>query len=155
MNHLVQAIDSGAGTAAVLSVSPNPEDHLALERIFTDHAADSCAPWTWQMSHAATLPAAWNTLEQSRQSILVCERNLPGGGWTGLLEHSARLPDPPLMIVTSRHADEYLWAEALNLGAYDVLAKPFYPLEVIRVLSLAYLRWRRGSSRLRAGSGQD
>jgi len=36
--------------------------------------------------------------------------------------------------VTSRLADERLWAEALNLGAYDVLAKPFDSTEAMRVV---------------------
>jgi DNA-binding response OmpR family regulator len=45
--------------------------------------------------------------------------------------------------VTSRHADDRLWAEALNLGAWDVLAKPFDPGEVVRVVNLACLCWQR------------
>jgi DNA-binding response OmpR family regulator len=45
-------------------------------------------------------------------------------------------------MVTSRLADERLWAEALNLGAYDVLAKPFDGREVIRILSLAWQHWQ-------------
>jgi DNA-binding response OmpR family regulator len=56
-----------------------------------------------------------------------------------LLEQLARLPDPPALVVTSRIADDSLWAEALNLGAYDVLAKPFDGAEVVRVVSLAWL----------------
>ena len=51
------------------------------------------------------------------------------------------LPSPPLLIVTSRHADEHLWTEARNLGAYDVVAKPFDPHELIRIVSLAWLHW--------------
>jgi hypothetical protein len=31
---------------------------------------------------------------------------------------------PPLLVVTSRLADDRLWWEALNLGGYNVLAKP-------------------------------
>lgn len=54
------------------------------------------------------------------------------------------LPEPPCFIVTSELADEYLWAEALNLGAYDVLIKPFDPIELIRSLSLA---WQYSESR--------
>jgi DNA-binding response OmpR family regulator len=65
------------------------------------------------------------------------------GGWKDLLESTQSLSNPPLLIVTSRHADERLWAEALNFGAYDVIAKPFYPIEVIRIVSLACLRWRQ------------
>ena len=52
------------------------------------------------------------------------------------------LPDPPLLIVTSRLADERLWAEALNLGAWDVLAKPFAAEETIRIVSVARQHWR-------------
>ena len=51
------------------------------------------------------------------------------------------LPDPPVLIVTSRLADEYLWAEALNLGAYDVLVKPFDASEAVRVLDSAWRHW--------------
>ncbi len=59
-----------------------------------------------------------------------------------MLEYFSRLPDPPLLIVTSRLADEYLWAEALNLGAWDVLAKPFDREEVSRVLGFAWRHWQ-------------
>jgi hypothetical protein len=42
---------------------------------------------------------------------------------------------PPSFIVTSRLADERLWVEALNVGAYDVLVKPFDVAELKRVFS--------------------
>jgi FixJ family two-component response regulator len=58
-----------------------------------------------------------------------------------MLEHISLLPYPPLLIVTSRLADARLWAEALNLGAYDVLAKPFDATEVIRSASRAWRHW--------------
>ena len=38
------------------------------------------------------------------------------------------------MIVTDPQADACFWAEALNLGAYDLLAQPFYEPEVRRIL---------------------
>jgi len=56
--------------------------------------------------------------------------------------HISHQPDPPLVIVTSHLADERLWAEALNLGAYDVLAKPFDAIEVGRILGLAWQHWQ-------------
>ena len=51
-------------------------------------------------------------------------------------------PAGPLLIVTSSNADQTLWAEALHLGAYDVLSKPFARAEVIRIVSLAWLHWK-------------
>jgi DNA-binding response OmpR family regulator len=59
-----------------------------------------------------------------------------------MLEHISLLPVSPLLIVSSRLADERLWAEALNLGAWDVLAKPFVAEETIRIVSVARQHWR-------------
>ncbi len=129
--------------ANVLSVSPVEEDHSALERIFNE------APWAapsetlWQLFRTRTLACAQTALRQVEYAVVMCERDLGPGGWKDLLESTHRSANSPLLIVTSRLADEYLWAEALNLGAYDVLAKPFYPAEVIRVVNLACLRWQR------------
>jgi hypothetical protein len=46
------------------------------------------------------------------------------------------------LVVASHCADEFLWAEVLNLGGYDVLAQPFEDGDVLRVLASA-LRERR------------
>lgn len=73
--------------------------------------------------------------------VIVCERLLPDGDWRGVLGLALDLPHPPAVIVTCRHADERLWAEVLNLGGYDVLAKPFDEREVVRSLGLAWARW--------------
>jgi FixJ family two-component response regulator len=45
------------------------------------------------------------------------------------------------LIVASRLADDHLWAEALNLGAWDVLAKPFDRREVFRSVKSAWQHW--------------
>jgi DNA-binding response OmpR family regulator len=50
------------------------------------------------------------------------------------------LPNPPPVIVTSIHADDQLWVEALNLGAHDLLAKPFDKAEVVRVLTFVWIQ---------------
>ena len=60
-----------------------------------------------------------------------------------MLEQVTILPDPPSVIVTSRLADDRLWAEVLNLGAYDVLAKPFDRTEAIRAVGAAWRAWGR------------
>jgi FixJ family two-component response regulator len=52
------------------------------------------------------------------------------------------LPNAPSLIVVSKLADDRLWAEALNLGAWDVLAKPFNHIEVIRSVKSAWQHWR-------------
>jgi DNA-binding response OmpR family regulator len=73
--------------------------------------------------------------------VAICESDLPDGSWKDLLAHLADMNRPPLLIVTSRLADEVLWSEVLNLGGYNVLAKPLVETEVRHVLDNAWRRW--------------
>jgi FixJ family two-component response regulator len=75
--------------------------------------------------------------------VVVCEQDLTPGSWKEMLDQVTILPYPPSLIVTSRLADERLWAEALNLGAFDVLAKPFDRTEAMRVVGAAWRAWGR------------
>jgi len=127
------AIDLGSRSIDVLSVSPIQDDHDSLERILN--------PTQWVIQKAHSLESGVAKLRQYRFPVVVCERDLRPGTWREMLAEAAQLLPSPFLIVTCRLADEYLWAEALNVGAYDVLAKPFDAAEVTRVVSLAWLHW--------------
>jgi len=77
-------------------------------------------------------------LHGSHPCVVVCDRDLADCDWRDVLGVTAALPNPPPVIVTSRLADEYLWAEVINLGGFDVLAKPLDKQEVSRVLNFAW-----------------
>ncbi|MCW5980211.1 MAG: response regulator [Bryobacteraceae bacterium] len=124
---------------SVLAVSPYQEDHACLRAIFS-HS-------NWRVYQARDCKEACCLLEKSRTPVLVCERELPDGDWKKLLERVSCLPASPLVVVTSRNADDSLWAEVLNLGAYDVLSKPFDRAEVTRIISLAWLHWKEQNVR--------
>ena len=117
----------------VLSVSPFAEDHEALAGILH--------PYGWTLHRASTLGGATRFLWSQSISLVVGERDLPPHTWRDLLVEVGAIPETALVIVTSRHANDYLWAEALNLGAYGVLAKPFNAAEVRRTLSIAAFKW--------------
>ena len=82
--------------------------------------------------------------EALRQSpaVVVCDEHLPDGTWRDVLDLSLSLRNPPPVVVTSRVADEHLWAEVLNLGGYDLLAMPLDTGEVYRAIQLAWQHWR-------------
>lgn len=137
---------SNHATVTVLSVSPFAEDHEALAHILH--------PYSWTLHRASTLAAATAFLPNQPISLVVGERDLPPHTWRDLLEEVGALLSKPLVIVTSHQADDYLWAEALNLGAYGVLAKPFDVAEVRRTLSSAALNWSwKHASRCQASPG--
>jgi DNA-binding response OmpR family regulator len=71
---------------------------------------------------------------------VICEHHLPDGTWLDILNHLDGSIEKPLLVVTSRFADEALWAEVLNLGGFDVIAKPFDPKGARHVLETACLR---------------
>jgi DNA-binding response OmpR family regulator len=131
-----------ARRSTVLSVSPNGEDGGSLERIFRESDLTVSVKFDWTLVASASLASSVSILREMPIAIVVCESELFPGTWREVLEHLSLLHDPPLLIVTSRLADERLWAEALNLGAYDVLAKPFNAPEAIRVLNSAWDHWR-------------
>jgi DNA-binding response OmpR family regulator len=87
-------------------------------------------------------------LREGSVPVVICDSELPDGTWQELLNDLALLEHPPLMIVTSRLADDALWAEVLNLGGFDLLMRPFDAGEVIRVVGQAWRQAERGSSKL-------
>jgi len=134
-------IENGAiRTVPLLSVSPIEEDHHFLEDIFSNYWAPFAGSY-WKPHKSLSLESALTALQQNQIPIVISESNLLPGTWKDMLARIKLLPRPPLLIVTSRHADEYLWTEALNLGAYDVVAKPFDHHELIRIVSFAWLHW--------------
>jgi DNA-binding NtrC family response regulator len=116
----------------VVSLSPIEDDNLSLEAIIGPR---------WTLLKAYNLPTAWELLQRHEVSVVLCERDLKPGTWIDLLKHIQPMPHPPYLIVTSKLADERLWVDALNLGAWDVLAKPFTRIEVIRTVKLAWDLW--------------
>jgi DNA-binding NtrC family response regulator len=113
-----------AGRLTVLSLSPHDDDHLSLQAI-VDHS-------TWMLLTSRDFGSATTLLQQHDVSVILCAQQLRPGTWIDVLDHISTLPNAPSLIVASKTADERLWAEALNLGAWDVLAKPFDRREVIR-----------------------
>jgi DNA-binding NtrC family response regulator len=128
-----RAVASPIGLLTVLSVSPLEEDHVSIQTII-GHS-------TWMMFQARDVASALALLRRHEIAVVICERDLLPETWIDVLEHLNTLPKAPPLIVTSRLADERLWAEALNLGAWDVLVKPLDRLELIRSVKLAWDHW--------------
>jgi DNA-binding NtrC family response regulator len=132
-------------TLSVLSIGPINDDHLSLEAILGNS--------TFTLFKAPDISSALMLLHQHDIAVVLCERDLLPGTWIDVLQHIEALPIPPSLIVTSRLADEQLWAEALNLGAWDVLASnPFDCDEVIRCLESGWRHWDN-QIQIRAATG--
>lgn len=111
---------------SVWTISAFEEDHIRLREILGDSIPIA--------GKACTCRQAMAGICAERISLLICDAELPDGNWKDVLSALAPESSSPRLIVTSRLADEHLWAEVLNLGGYDLLSKPFDPKEVLWVI---------------------
>lgn len=120
---LTKQMEEAAGEpSSLMIVLPDELERHALEAIV--------APCRWTVYRATSCEEAIRFARYTRPRVLVCDAELPDGGWRRIWKALSIGPRPPLLVVTSRNADERLWAEVLNDGGYDVLLKPFRPQEV-------------------------
>uniref|UniRef100_Q023H3 Response regulator receiver protein n=1 Tax=Solibacter usitatus (strain Ellin6076) TaxID=234267 RepID=Q023H3_SOLUE len=116
----------------ILSVSSTEDDHAAIFRILDE--------LPFAVTPARSCREAAGALAHGHFGIILCASDLPDGSWLEILNQISGAREKPLLIVTSRLADESLWAEVLNLGGYDLLAKPFSHQEVRHVLTSAWVQ---------------
>lgn len=114
----------------IVVISPAAEDRAALADIL-DGLEGEVVTFT-------TLREASEVL--GRASVVLCEAELPDASWRDVIGCAEAVFDPPLVIVTARLADNRLWAEVLNEGGQDVLAKPFRSAEVLYSLTSSLRR---------------
>jgi DNA-binding response OmpR family regulator len=92
----------------------------------------------WRLFEAPKRRQALQCLHQHPVQVVIAESSIPQWHWKRVLRDLRTLTHPPQLIVTSRNADESLWAEVLNFGGYDLLARPFEADEIERVVAAAF-----------------
>ncbi len=113
---------------AIVFISTSVEDAHAFRDILSGSS--------WLVVNVADLVGAYAVIDKLRPRVVVCDTEIEGqGSWHDLLSGQDAHPSFALIVV-SRLVDEALWAEVLNLGGTDVLAKPFAVEEVKRVIGL-------------------
>jgi len=116
----------------IVGVFPVGEDRTSLIDIFSRSK--------WELQFTCTLRETGAALSVS-PGVVISEAQLPDGhSWSDLLYEMQKMECPPPLIVADRLADEHMWAEVLNLGGHDLLAKPFDAKEVLHAVSTACRR---------------
>jgi len=133
-----EAFHDGRRPVEVLVVSPAEEDQEYFRLLFPKPV--------WRVLSVGSVRDAGKLLEARPVGVVLTEHDLEDGTWSDLLDLAASAPWSSPVVVVSRHADEALWAQVLNLGGYDVLMKPFDATEVRRVVGMAVRRRIQRSS---------
>lgn len=114
------------------------------------HVRRIVAHTRWSLLEAGLLDEAMRLLPQHPAMVFLCDAQLPDGTWREMLAHAARLPLPPPVIVAAGHADDRLWMEVLNGGAYNLIGTPLDDQELYQLVSRAWLH-RRNCQQAHAG----
>jgi DNA-binding NtrC family response regulator len=129
----VHALVTMAAESAILLIGPAGSRQGTLR--------DILAHPRWEIREVSCYGEAVGILNRCRIAVTICDTDMEDGNWQSLLADLQGRPEPPNLIVSSRLADERLWAEVLNLGGYDVLQQPFDGGEVLRVTGMAWADW--------------
>jgi DNA-binding NtrC family response regulator len=113
----------------ILFVSPHREDASVL--------SDMLGSLSASIEHVADLKHARGKMMGAAYTVILTEASLPDGSWLDVLDLAHRFTPNSEVIVTDPDADARFWAEALNRGAYDLIAQPFSAMEVQRILGNA------------------
>src|SRR5437868_3168528 len=110
------ALSEQSTRTCVLFIGNSPENRVAVERAFTDAGFD--------VSTAYSYREALSVITQRRVALVICEQHLGDGTWLDLLSRFATMNEAPELVVILDVLDVSSWAEAMNLGAHDVLLCP-------------------------------
>ncbi|MEW5979274.1 MAG: response regulator [Acidobacteriota bacterium] len=69
--------------------------------------------------------------------LVICDADGEPGFWKEILQRIRRQKVGTQMILVSQQYTESEWIEALQVGVYDVLTKPYSPNEIVRIATNA------------------
>ncbi|MBO6933648.1 MAG: sigma-54-dependent Fis family transcriptional regulator [Deltaproteobacteria bacterium] len=91
----------------------------------------------WEVHTAEDGEAAWQTLQEHHVDVVISDLRMPGLDGMALLERMVREhPSVPLIMITA-HGTVDTAVEALKLGAFDYVTKPFDRDELKHVIDKA------------------
>ncbi len=96
----------------------------------------------YEVATAADGAEALRRLGSTPADIVLCDLRMPGQDGLELLPELARRCPEATLILMSAYGTEELAVEAMRRGAYDYLAKPFQPSEVLLAIRKAHERER-------------
>jgi DNA-binding NtrC family response regulator len=107
---------------------------ISSNRVNWNTLSGMLRPVSIRLDPVPDLRQARDRISSQNYPVILTETRLSDGTWNDVLSLTRELGLPSVVIVTDRLADDLLWAEVLNLGAYDLLVQPFDAGEVQRIL---------------------
>lgn len=118
----------------VLLVSGNETDGRRLKAIL--------AGTPWAVTEVKDCVEAIGALKRTAFSVVLCDRDLSDTPWQESMLSLASAQTGACIILISSVTDQYLWAEVVQHGGFDVLTRPFEKESILPMLDFAYTHWK-------------
>ncbi|HEX5735089.1 MAG TPA: response regulator [Blastocatellia bacterium] len=114
---------------AILLIDDEPSIGDALTIVLNDHG--------YRVVLALNGRDGVEMADRERFSVVITDLRLPDISGLDVLRHvKIKSPDRPVIIITA-HITPELIVEAKSLGAIEVLAKPFFPSDILSLIETA------------------
>ena len=110
------------------------DDDKNLRKVLVNELADE----GFSVSEAPGASEALALLEAEEYDVLLLDLSMPGGGGMEVLKKVRKSEIPVEVIILTAYATVSIAVEAMKLGAYDFLTKPFKMAELKAILDKAY-----------------
>lgn len=111
------------GPSQILVASPDLEHRRALAAILNNEG--------WDTVCASRVEECVEIMSNQNVSLAFCERRLSDGSYRDLVAATRDLQHKVRVVVTSRLADWDEYLDALHHGAFDLIASPCRPTDVL------------------------
>jgi len=125
---------SASGRITVLALTHNEHDRALLSRMSVRNR--------WELFLPRSCAEAWNILEKHNAQILLCDRVLPGGHWSDVLQVLISSGQSMYLILISRNVDDRLWYELIRWGGHDLVSTPLDEEMVLRAIRSGWSYWK-------------
>jgi DNA-binding NtrC family response regulator len=127
----------------ILVVSSEFKNRYALKEILSREG--------WKTISASTVGECEEVLANQKTDLVFCDRGLTDGSYRDILAIARSLGRNARLVVTSRLADWGEYLEALQDGAFDLIASPSQKADVVRVINQAQREDQKTSMPVAAG----
>ena len=114
----------------VLLITPDDDMYLSVH-----NAAKRSG---WELERARSVEQSLHTLDRFPARLVIYDWTPEDDDWRSAIDRLSTRPEHPCILLASRVIDEYLWAELVTHGGFDVIHRSADPEQVIRAVRFAH-----------------
>jgi DNA-binding response OmpR family regulator len=114
----------------LLLVTPDDDLYLSVHK-----AAKRCG---WRIERVRSVEESLHLLDTFRPLLVIYDWTPEEDDWRLAIDRLSAEPDHPCILLASRVIDEYLWAELVTHGGFDVISRSADTDQLIRSVRFAH-----------------